>query len=92
MTDYILALGKRQDMVGNDYDIEKCELFYIPKGTVKSRLYAARTTIKEHIEAMEKSGTKLYGAGVGISILTALNTFSQNIEPSNMIIQNMCIL
>ena len=39
VTDYILALGKRQDMVGNDYDIEKCELFYIPKGTVVE-LYA----------------------------------------------------
>ena len=26
-------------MVGNDYDIEKCELFYIPKGTVVE-LYA----------------------------------------------------
>lgn len=39
VTDYILAIGKRQDMVDNDYDIEKCELFYVPKGTVVE-LYA----------------------------------------------------
>lgn len=39
VTDYILAIGKRQDMVGNDYDIEKCELFYVPQGTVVE-LYA----------------------------------------------------
>ena len=39
VTDYILALGKRQDMEENDYDIEKCELFYVPKGTVVE-LYA----------------------------------------------------
>lgn len=39
VTDYILALGKRQDMEGNDYDIEKCVLFYVPKGTVVE-LYA----------------------------------------------------
>ncbi len=39
VTDYILAIGKRQDMVENDYDIEKCELFYVPQGTVVE-LYA----------------------------------------------------
>mgnify|MGYP000624012843 FL=1 len=39
VTDYILAVGKRQDMVENDYDIEKCELFYVPQGTVVE-LYA----------------------------------------------------
>ena len=39
VTDYILVIGKRQDMEESDYDIEKCELFYVPKGTVVE-LYA----------------------------------------------------
>ena len=39
VTDYILAIGKRQDMIENDYDIENCEVFYVPKGTVVE-LYA----------------------------------------------------
>ena len=39
VTDYILAIGKRWDMVDHDYDSSKCELFYVPKGTV-IELYA----------------------------------------------------
>ncbi len=32
--DFVLVVGKRQDMVGNMYDGTLCECFYVPKGTV----------------------------------------------------------
>ncbi len=39
ITDYILVVGKRQDMNDYEYDINQCELFYVPKGTT-IELYA----------------------------------------------------
>lgn len=32
--DFVLIVGKRQDMVGNTYNGELCECFYVPAGTV----------------------------------------------------------
>ena len=52
VTDYILAIGKRWDMEGHDYDSSKCELFYVPKGTVVE-LYA--TTLHYTPIAVEDS-------------------------------------
>ena len=56
VTDYILALGKRQDMEENDYDIEKCELFYVPKGTVvelyATTLHYTPITVKDSFETI----------------------------------------
>lgn len=52
VTDYILAIGKRWDMVDHEYDSSKCELFYVPKGTVVE-LYA--TTLHYTPIAVEDS-------------------------------------
>ncbi len=51
--DYILAVGHRYDMQGNDYDISKCELFYVPQGTVVE-CYA--TTLHYTPIAVSKNG------------------------------------
>ncbi len=51
--DYILAVGHRYDMQGDDYDISKCELFYVPQGTVVE-CYA--TTLHYTPIAVSKSG------------------------------------
>lgn len=39
VTDYILVVGKRQDLKNNEYDSSLCDIFYVPQGTVLE-LYA----------------------------------------------------
>lgn len=34
VTDYILVVGHRWDMQNQEYDSSKCEIFYVPQGTV----------------------------------------------------------
>ncbi len=34
VTDYLLIVGKRYDMVGDNYDLELAEIFYVPQGKI----------------------------------------------------------
>ena len=56
VTDIILALGQRSDMCEYDYDINKCELFYVPQGTIielyATTLHYTPICVNEHFKTI----------------------------------------
>lgn len=55
VTDYVLVVGLRKDMVNNQYDSKNCELFYVPKG-ITVECYS--TSLHYTPIAVKKSGFK----------------------------------